>query len=171
MAAMELETIYAEHSRMVYWAAYGILRSEIDARDVVQNTFLRAIRHMPSLEGMNEGQLRGWLYRVAVNLCYDHVRRLKREAPAEELPDTPSQREYELPEAAAVSAEQRRLVREAIEALPEKYRRAVMLHYYSNLSYAEIAALDGVSESAIKSRVFRAKEMLMRQLKGGGLDG
>lgn len=171
MPARDLESIYRAHSKMVYWAAYGILRSQSDAGDVMQEVFVRCIKHLPSLEGMDEAQLRAWLYRVAVNLCCDQKRREKRVTPVEELPEGETGREYELPEASAISKEQRERVRAAIEALPEIYRRTVMLHYYSNLNYADIARLDGVSEGTVKSRIFRAKQRLYTIMKEGGLDG
>ena len=167
MPQRDLESIYTAHSPMVYWAAYSLLRSESDAKDVTQNTFLRAIKHMDKLAPMEEGQVKGWLYRVAVNLSLDITRRQKREYPVDELPERESGALYDLPEPAAVSAEQRRMVREAIERLPDIYREAVMLHYYSNMTCADIAALTGAAEGTIKSRISRARIRLAELMKEG----
>ena len=82
MPARDIETIYRTCSRMVYWAAYGVTRRESDAMDAMQNTFLKAMSHMDQLEGMNDAQLKGWLYRVAVNLCKDALRKQRFETPA-----------------------------------------------------------------------------------------
>ena len=167
MAQRDLESIYKDFSPMVYWAAYSVLRSECDAKDVTQNVFIRGIKHMGKLAAMNDNQLKGWLYRVAVNLSLDIKRRQKREYPVDELPERESSDLYDMPEAAAVSAEQRRMVREAIERLPAVYRAAVMLHYYSGLSCADIGELTGNPEGTVKSRISRARIRLLELLKEG----
>lgn len=167
MTSRSIEAIYRENCKMVYWAAYSLLKRESDAMDVAQSVFLRAIKNMDKLNGMEDGQVRAWLYRVAVNLCHDAGRRLKREVPAGELPEQDTDREYELPEAAAISKDQRERVKRAIEALPDIYRETVMLHYYSGLDYKTIAAMQGSAEGTVKSRIFRAKERLYELLKEG----
>lgn len=171
MAIRDLESVYAAYSRMVYWAAYGVLKNEADAMDVCQNVFLRAMKHEKKLETMDDSQLKSWLYRVAVNLCLDGKRKAKHELLQDELPETAVSSSYELPEAAAVDAETKRLLMEAVEALPDIYRETVMLHFFSELKYEEIAALKGVSEGTVKSRMSRAKERLLARLKGGELHG
>lgn len=128
---------------------------------------MRAITNIDKLNTMEDGQVKAWLYRVAVNLCYDAGRRLKREIPAEELPEPNTDREYELPEASAISRDQRERVKRAIDALPDIYRETVMLHYYSGLDYKTIAAMQGSTEGTVKSRIFRAKERLYELLKEG----
>ena len=167
MPQRDLESIYTEHSRMVYWAAYSVLRSDSDAMDVTQNVFLRTIKHMGKLAAMEEGQLKAWLYRVAINLSLDIKRKQKREYPVDELPERESTALYDMPEPSVITAEQRRIVREAIERLPDIYREAVMLHYYSNMSCADIAQLTGAAEGTIKSRISRARIRLMELLKEG----
>ena len=87
--------------------------------------------------------------------------------PAEELPEPNTDREYELPEASAISRDQRERVKRAIDALPDIYRETVMLHYYSGLDYKTIAAMQGSTEGTVKSRIFRAKERLYELLKEG----
>lgn len=171
MPQRDLESIYREHSKMVYWAAYSLLRSDSDAKDVAQNVFLRAIRHMNKLTAMENGQLRAWLYRVAVNLALDIKRRQKREYPVDELPERESTALYDMPEPSAISADQRRMVRQAIERLPHIYSEAVMLHYYSGMTCAQIAALTGATEGTIKSRISRARARLLELLKEGEING
>jgi RNA polymerase sigma-70 factor (ECF subfamily) len=171
LPAWEFDSVYESFSRMVYWTAYGALKSESDALDVSQEVFIRVLRHMKKLEDMSEAQLKSWLYRVTVNLCVDGKRRLKREVLADELPETPVSSECELPEPAAMNAETVRLVRGAVDSLPDIYRETVTLHYFSGLQYEEIAALQGVSEGTIKSRMSRAKGRLGELLKGGELHG
>ena len=167
MTPKSIEAIYRDNCKMVYWAAYSVLKRESDAMDIAQSVFLRAIKNIDKLNTMEDGQVKAWLYRVAVNLCYDAGRRLKREIPAEELPEPNTDREYELPEASAISRDQRERVKRAIDALPDIYRETVMLHYYSERSVREIAQATGVTEGTVKSRIFRAKERLYELLKEG----
>ncbi len=171
LPARDFESIYADYSRMVYWAAYGVLKNENDAMDVSQNVFLRVMKHMKKLETMEDAQLKSWLYRVAVNLCLDGKRKGKHEVLAEELPETPISDPGALPEAAALDAETRAEIRHALEQLPDIYRETVTLHFFSELRYEEIAQLMGVSEGTVKSRMSRAKERLCALLKGGVLHG
>ena len=119
MTPKSIEAIYRDNCKMVYWAAYSVLKRESDAMDIAQSVFLRAIKNIDKLNTMEDGQVKAWLYRVAVNLCYDAGRRLKREIPAEELPEPNTDREYELPEASAISRDQRERVKRAIDALPD----------------------------------------------------
>lgn len=171
LPAWEFDSVYNSFSRMVYWTAYGALKSESDAMDISQEVFIRVLRHMKKLENMGEAQLKSWLYRVTVNLCVDGKRRVKHEVLADELPETPVSSEEELPEIAVMNAETVRMVRGAIDALPDIYRETVLLHYFSGMGYEEIAALQGVSEGTIKSRMSRAKGKLCETLKGGELHG
>lgn len=91
---------------------------------------MKAMSHMDQLEGMNDAQLKGWLYRVAVNLCKDALRKQRFETPAEEMTEPAVDSVYELPEAAMLSAEEKGQVRAAIDQLPHIYREAVLLHYF-----------------------------------------
>lgn len=175
MPSRDFESIYADYSRMVYWAAYGVLKNESDAMDASQNVFLRVIKHQKKLETMEDAQLKSWLYRVTVNLCLDGKRKLKRklkrEVLADELPEMPVSDVSVLPEAAALDAETREALHRALQELPEIYRETVMLHFFSELRYDEIAKLTGVSEGTVKSRMSRAKERLLALLKGGAQHG
>ena len=171
MPSRDFESISADYSRMVYWAAYGVLKNESDAMDASQNVFLRVIKHQKKLETMEDAQLKSWLYRVTVNLCLDGKRKLKREVLADELPEMPVSDVSVLPEAAALDAETREALHRALQELPEIYRETVMLHFFSELRYDEIAKLTGVSEGTVKSRMSRAKERLLALLKGGAQHG
>jgi len=171
MPMWDFDSIYASQSRMVYWTAYSVMKSQSDAMDVSQNVFLRAIKHMDKLENMREEQLKGWLYRVTVNLCIDMKRARKRELSVDEVFEQEELDESVLPEAAALNSEQKEMIHRAIDALPEVYRETVVQHYFAGLGYEEIARMSGVSEGTVKSRMFRAREKMLSFLKGGGLCG
>jgi len=171
MPQWDFDSIYETHARLVYWTAYGVMKSQSDAMDVSQNVFLRVLKHMEKLQDMRTEQLKAWLYRVTMNLCIDMKRSRKREVTVDEFFEQEDLDESVLPEAAALSAEQKELVHAAINALPDIYRDTVVQHYFAGLDYEEIARLNGVSEGTVKSRMFRAKEKMMQFLKGGGLCG
>ncbi|MDR0840017.1 MAG: RNA polymerase sigma factor [Christensenellaceae bacterium] len=173
MPARDIETIYADCSRMVYWAAYGVTKNEHDAMDAMQNVFLRTMNHLGTLANMNDAQLKGWLYRVTVNICTDALRKRKHEVLTGEDAEVLSESVYDMPEAAAIAGEDKRRVREAIDTLPDIYREAVLLHYFSGCDYKQIAQMTGTTEGNIKSRMSRAKQRLYAVLKkeGGENDG
>lgn len=165
MPERDIESIYNDCSRMVYWAAYGITRRESDALDAMQNTFVRAMEHIEQLSGMNDAQLRSWLYRVAVNLCKDNLRKQGRETLTDEAIEPKGGNVFELPEEALDLAEEQARVRAAIDQLPEIYRQTVLLHYFSGCDYRQIARLTGTTEGNVKSRMSRAKQRLYQILQ------
>lgn len=136
--------------------------------DAMQNTFLRAMDHMGLLQGMNDAQLKSWLYRVAINLCKDSLRKQSHEALMDETPEPTGDNVYELPEAALITAEEKARVRRAIDQLPDIYREAVLLHHFSGCDYKQIARLTGTTEGNVKSRMSRAKQRLYIILKEDG---
>lgn len=170
MPAWDFEAVYRDNSRMVYWTAYGILKNDADSLDVSQEVFLRALRNEKKLASLDEAPLRSWLYRVSVNLCMDKKRGEKREFPAEdtEIFDAETGDEQDLPEAALMNAERKRLLGESIEALPLIYRECVLLHYFSGLSIDEIASLTKASPGTVKSRLSRARQKLYDILRKDG---
>ena len=170
MKAWDFEEAYRANSRMVYWAAYGIVKSDSDAMDVSQETFLRALRNEKKLADMDAQQQKAWLYRVAVNLCMDKKRRDKREFPVDEdaFFESPVTSEDSPQELLTLDAEQKAILKEAIGELPEIYRQTVTLHYFSDLPYEQIAALMGVSEGTVKSRMSRARARLYDRLRKDG---
>ena len=135
----------------VFRLAYARTGSRADAEDVMQETFVRLLRARPAFAEPEHA--RAWLLRVAANCANDWFRApwRRREGP---LTDSLPAPEHE--DGGVV---------EAVLALPAKYRTAVHLYYYEELSVAEIAKITGKSESAVKSRLFRARAMLREALK------
>lgn len=168
MSGRDFESIYAAHSKLVYWTAFGVLKEQEAALDAAQNVFLRVFQHGKNLEKMNDAQLRAWLYRVATNAALDLLRRSKRVLPTEDVAMDLAVDEAELPESVLMDKESRDTVRECVNQLPKLYREPVTLYYFSNLSYLEIAELLEVSEGTVKSRMSRARGMLSHMLMKGG---
>lgn len=145
---VELARAYAP---AIYRLAYARTGSRADAEDIMQEVFVRLLRAGPDFA--DRAHARAWLLRVAANCANDWFRApwRRREGP---LTDSLPAPEHE--DGGVV---------EAVLALPAKYRTAVHLYYYEELSVAEIAKITGKSESAVKSRLFRARAMLREALK------
>ena len=157
----------------LYTMALRILGTPHDAADVVQETFLRAYTRLPELRGRT---LRAWLFRVAVNCARDVQRRGMRK-PTLPLADTEGN-VIELPdpalgpEATVVARQQAAVVRDALLALPVDFRLPVVLRDVNELSYDEIAEALRIPVGTVKSRLSRARHMLVASLeKSGALAG
>jgi len=151
-------------------AAYRVLGSEDEARDVAQEAFLKAYRGLAGFK--QEARFSSWLYQIALNLCRDRLRRRKTRA-------TVSLDEME--EAGPVMAETRpgaherlveldlaHTVRRAIEALPEEQREVVILKEYEGLTFLEIAQALEVPVSTVKTRLYRGLGQLRLRLEREG---
>ena len=163
------ERLVREQSGRLLAVARRYLRSEEDARDAVQDAFVAAFRSIGRFQGGSS--LSTWLHRIAINACLMKLRSSRRrpEASIEDLLprfDETGHRVAE-PEEWRDSAEEsidrsqtRRLVREAIGRLPERYRTILMLRDIEELSTAEAAGILGLSENAVKIRLHRARQAL-----------
>lgn len=139
------------YQNMVYRTALHALGSSQDADDVVQEVFLRLFNQRGTFEG--DEHLRRWLLRVTVNYCRDILKKRKRWASWEEIPEIPV---FDRPEQAALFRE--------VMSLPEKYRTVLNLFYYEELSVREIAAMLGVGVSTVTTRLARARDRLKERL-------
>ena len=135
----------------IFRLAYARTGQRTDAEDVMQEVFVRLLRARPPFRDGEHA--RAWLLRVAANCANDWFRAPWR------------RREGPLTDALPAPEHEDGGVVEAVLALPAKYRTAVHLYYYEELSVAEIAKITGKSESAVKSRLFRARAMLREALK------
>ncbi len=162
-----LEVFYEEHSKTVYWAAFGVLHDMESAKDVMQNVFLSANRHLETLGGMSTEQRRSWLYRAAVNASIDLLRKNKRVVSSEDLTleradDAPG------PEEELESKEMQSAVRKALLRLPEKYQRPLTLYYFAEMDYKAICGLLQLNEGTLKSRMARGRSLIEKELRKGG---
>jgi RNA polymerase sigma-70 factor (ECF subfamily) len=154
---------------------YRMVRNRELAEDLAQEVFLRVYRaradYVPS------AKFTTWLFRIATNLALNSVRDHRYEklnvsidAPITSDAEDGDERTLDVPEKAAnieqhlVEDVRRKMIRRAIDKLPEKQRAAVLLHKYQELDYAEIAKILACSESALKSLLFRAYETLRVEL-------
>jgi len=154
---------------------YRMVRSREQAEDLAQEVFIRVYRARE--EYVPSAKFTTWLFRIATNLALNSLRdhrhqklEISMDAPvttdAEEGDEKPFEVADKHPtiEQELVEEDRKKMIRHAIEKLPEKQRAAVLLHKYQELDYAEIAKILSVSESALKSLLFRAYESLRVEL-------
>jgi RNA polymerase sigma-70 factor, ECF subfamily len=154
--------------RPIYALAYRVIGREEDARDVCQETFLRAFRALGGFRG--QAKFSSWLYRIALNLCRDWVRRQRR-TPVVQLPE-----DVDIVELAAAREPSEpiedvlerhdltRKVEKAMAKLPEEQRTAIILKEYHGLTFQEIADLAGCPLSTVKTRLYQGLAVLRREL-------
>src|SRR5262245_44604010 len=159
--------------RPIYALAYRVIGREEDARDVCQDTFLRAFRALPGFKG--EAKFSSWLYRIALNLCRDWIRRQRR-APVVQMPEGVDPSELAAERGPAESIEElvgRRqlsaVVEEAMTLLPEEQRTAIILKEYHGMTFQEIADMQGCPLSTVKTRLYQGLTVLRRHLEKNGV--
>jgi RNA polymerase sigma-70 factor (ECF subfamily) len=158
--------------RPIYALAYRTIGREEDARDVCQETFLRAFRALPGFRG--QAKFSSWLYRIALNLCRDWIRR-ERRAQVVQAPENVDLVEMAAALEPAESVEDlvarkdmARAVERAMAGLPEEQRTAIILKEYHGLTFQEIADLVGCPLSTVKTRLYQGLTVLRRELAKSG---
>ena len=146
----------------VYNLAYRMLNNSGEAEEAAQEAFIRAFTRLESYNPAHKFST--WLLSITSNYCIDQLR--KRRALLlsidEPLPPHPALHSdgNKGPEAQMMNNEQQEMVQTLLTELPDDYRQAVVLRYWNELSYEEIAEIMETSVSAIKSRLFRARRQL-----------
>jgi len=161
--------------RPIYALAYRVIGREEDARDVAQETFLRAFRALKGFKG--QAKFSSWLYRITLNLCRDWIRREKR-TPVSQAPEgidiielageaTPSESMEELVGRRQLG----RAVSKAMAMLPEDQRTVIILKEYHGLTFQEIAELLDCPLSTVKTRLYQGLSVVRKQLHQAGVSG
>jgi RNA polymerase sigma-70 factor (ECF subfamily) len=148
------------HQDRVFSVCLRILGDRERALDATQDTFLTVFRKADQFQGRSA--VGTWIYRIAVNTCYDQIRRAKRR-PLERLPDHIEPIDPGAEEAIE-SAGLRPEIEAALSTLPPEFRSAVILADLEGLPLPEVAEVLGVPVGTVKSRVFRGRRLLARQL-------
>jgi len=152
------------YTRVLYGTAYRMTRDPGLAEDLVQETFLRAWRGMPSFQG--GGNFKAWVVRILMNHAVSKRRKKRvREAPLAEA--MASSQDLEAGEELALRKEERDRIRRALEKLPQEQREVVVLRYYTDLTVAQIARALGWRRGTAKSRLHRALGYLREVLLSG----
>ncbi len=160
------EELVRRYERLVGRVIYPYAGSEVAVEDLVQETFLRAYDRLSTFNP--EYRFKTWLLTIANNLGIDTLRRRRDAVEFNPELHAPSMRG---PEAVAVQADRASSVRDAVMALPETYSVPLVLRYAEGLTYAEISEVLGITVPALKSRLFRARNMLAGRLEEKGEAG
>jgi RNA polymerase sigma-70 factor (ECF subfamily) len=162
---VDLATLVETYSQLLFRIAHSVLRSRAEAEDVVQDVFLRVIKHRHSLVTVRD--MRVWLIRIAWNLAIDRRRRIR-----------PEQLDHSFAESLVASnvpadkaldeAQRMRTVLCELERLPKGERHVLLLAAIEEMEMAEIAEVLGRSESAVRALLFRARTRLRKRLEEGG---
>jgi RNA polymerase sigma-70 factor (ECF subfamily) len=162
--------LVARWERPIYALAYRTLSREEDARDVVQEAFLRAFRGLKGFRG--QAKFSSWLYRITLNLCRDWIRR-ERRAPVAQLPEGVDPIEIadermaptESVEDLVARKEMSEAVARALADLPEEQRIAILLKEFHGLTFQEIATQLDCPLSTVKTRLYQGLTVLRRRLE------
>jgi RNA polymerase sigma-70 factor (ECF subfamily) len=151
-------TLVERHERRVYNLAYRMLGRPEDAADATQEVFLICLRKLGGFRGRSA--FTTWLHRVAVNVCFESLRKRTREVPAGEEVEPPPGPDHAETSAAAVD------VHRALQNVPEEFRTVLILHDVQGVPYEEIAETLGTPIGTVKSRLHRGRVALARVLRG-----
>ncbi len=155
-----LAALVEQYATTLYRVAFSVLRNPSDAEDAVQEAFLRVLRHRDTLGEVRDHRV--WLIRIVWNIVLDRKRRAKTRPETDDVAELARV----LP-ANGLSAEQRAAaaqhhanVLKCVEKLPPKEREVFMLSAFEELSSVEIAAVLDITESSVRSRLFRARNLM-----------
>jgi RNA polymerase sigma-70 factor (ECF subfamily) len=155
----------------VYSMVYGMVRNREDARDITQDAFVKAYRKLDSFR--TESSFYTWLYKIAMNLAIDFLRKRKRRSTGEfdegiasrdSGGDISDIHHAESPRRAVERKQLYSAIMEALQKLPEDQRQVILLRELEGLSYKEIADVMGVKEGTVMSRLFYARKKLQKLL-------
>ena len=147
------------------------IRNNGDIADVTQEVFIKVYKSLPSFRG--ESAFYTWLYRIAVNTAKNYLTSQSRRPPASDIDATEADsyegsdalKESDDPEALLHSQDVQKVIMGAIELLPAELKAAIILREFEGMSYDEIANIEDCPIGTVRSRIFRAREAIDKQLK------
>jgi RNA polymerase sigma-70 factor, ECF subfamily len=155
-----LAALVDQYAGALYRVAFSVLRNAADAEDAVQETYLRVLRHRDTLDEVRDHRV--WLIRIVWNIVLDRKRRAKTRPETDDVADLARV----LPsnglsaEEMAAAAQHHAQVLACVEQLPPKEREVLQLSAFDELSSVEIAAVLSITESSVRSRLFRARNLM-----------
>jgi RNA polymerase sigma-70 factor, ECF subfamily len=153
--------LVTRYERPVYHLAYRTLKDAEEARDITQESFLRAYRSLRSFRP--SAKFSTWIFAIAYHACCDRLKRVRRQSD-EALPERADPAPG--PEHLVIALDRAQRLRDAIDSLPEKYRTVITLYHLQGRQYEEIARVLELPMGTVKTHLFRAKEQLRRILQG-----
>ena len=159
-----ISTLVDQYAGALYRVAYSVLRNSTDAEDAVQEAFLRVLRHRDTLDEVRDQRV--WLIRIVWNIVLDRKRRAKTRPETDDV----SELARVLPskglsaEELAAASEHHAYVLTCLEQLPAKEREVMLLSAFEELTSVEIASVLEITESSVRSRLFRARNLMAELL-------
>jgi RNA polymerase sigma-70 factor (ECF subfamily) len=159
-----LAALVSQYAGTLYRVAFSVLRNASDAEDAVQEAFLRVLRHRDTLAEVRDQRV--WLIRIVWNIVLDRKRRAKTRPETDDVAELvrvlPS--EGLSAEERAAAAQHHAHVLACVEQLPAKECQVLMLSAFEELNSVEIASVLGITESSVRSRLFRARNLMAELL-------
>ncbi len=159
---LALAALYRALERPVYRFILSRLNDPFEAHDILHDVFIEVWRVAGTFEGRSA--VKTWVMGIAYRKVIDRLRRSGRMEMPDEMPDSID--ESADAEACLAASQEAAHVRHCIAELSGEHRSAVTLVFYEDMGYAEVAAVTGVPEGTVKTRVFHAKKLLLRCLQG-----
>ena len=155
-----LAALVGQYASTLYRVAYSVLRNATDAEDAVQEAFLRVLRHRETLCEVRDQRV--WLIRIVWNVVLDRKRRMKTRPETDDVTELARVLPAEglTAEERVAAAQHHARVLACVEQLPTKERQVLMLSAFQELNSVEIASVLQISESSVRSRLFRARNLI-----------
>lgn len=166
------ELLVGKYQRKLARLLSRFIRDPAEIEDVTQEAFIKAYRALPSFRG--DSAFYTWLYRIGINTAKNYLVALGRRAPtttafdseeAESFEEGEQLRDINTPENELMSRQIAKTVNDAVASLPEELRTAITLREIDGLSYEDIAAAMNCPIGTVRSRIFRAREVIAKQLR------
>jgi RNA polymerase sigma-70 factor (ECF subfamily) len=165
------DLLIMKYQQRIIHVITGFVHDPVEAMDVAQEAFIKAYRALPGFRG--DSAFYTWLYRIAINTSKNYLTAASRRPPVTDVDamdatiyyDAPELKEFETPENSLMSNELQKAIHEAIQELPEDTATAIKLREFEGLSYEEIAQVMDCPIGTVRSRIFRAREAIDKQVK------
>lgn len=174
--ATTFESVYEKYADDILNVAWRMTANEDVARDLTQDIFLKVYQNLDKFE--RRSSIYTWIYRIAVNHIYNHLKKERRRRWVDVLDKTVSEAVHEDAEEGRYPAasqppadrlledsERAEVVWRAVTSLPPKYRVPIVLYHYQGMSYKEVADASGLSMSAVETRIHRGRKKLIKLLE------
>ncbi|HHA19849.1 MAG: RNA polymerase sigma factor RpoE [Gammaproteobacteria bacterium] len=165
------DVLILKYQQRIVHVITGFVHDPVEALDVAQEAFIKAYRAIPNFRG--DSAFYTWLYRIAINTAKNHLTARARRPPAMDVDamdatnfyDAPELKEFETPESSLMSDELEQAIHRAIQDLPEDTATAIQLREFDGMSYEEIAQAMDCPIGTVRSRIFRARDAIDKQIQ------
>ncbi len=171
------DLLVMKYQQRIVHVITGFVHDPVEAMDVAQEAFIKAYRAIPNFRG--DSAFYTWLYRIAINTAKNYLTAAARRPPQMDVDaseatnyfDAPELKEFETPENTLMRDELENTIHEAISDLPEDTATAIRLREFEGMSYEEIAQAMDCPIGTVRSRIFRAREAIDKQIQSMGSEG